>query len=112
LDAGDYLNRFFIAFSKSKKTLDLTDITLESTIVNYLNSTDEIYINVPNTIDVKQVYLINLLGQTVKSWNISNMLNISSNEFKIPVKNIAEGAYIIKVETNSSTINKRIIVKQ
>ena len=40
------------------------------------------------------------------------MPNISGNEFKIPVKNIADGAYIIKVESNTSTINKKIIIKQ
>ena len=62
--------------------------------------------------NVKQVYLINLLGQTVKSWNITNMPRISTHEFKIPVKNISEGNYIIRVETSTNTINKRIIITQ
>ncbi|MCK5400494.1 MAG: T9SS type A sorting domain-containing protein, partial [Flavobacteriaceae bacterium] len=112
LDPQYYLDRFFITFVQDEASLDITDTVLENTIVNYLNNTDEIYINVPNTIDVKQVYLINLLGQTVKSWNITNMPNLSSNEFKIPVKNVASGAYIIKVVTDTSTINKKIIIKQ
>ena len=112
LDAGDYVNRFFITFSKAQNRLDIIDTELDNAIVNYLNSTDEIYINIPESIDVKQVYLINLLGQTIKSWKTANMLNISSNEFKIPVKNISEGNYIIKVETSTGTINKKIIVTQ
>ncbi|MCH7524846.1 MAG: T9SS type A sorting domain-containing protein, partial [Bacteroidetes bacterium] len=82
------------------------------TIVNYLNSSGEIYIHVPKAINVKQVYLINLLGQIVKSWNITNTPNISNNEFKIPVKNISEGNYIIRVETNRRTINKMVIITQ
>ena len=113
LDAAEYLDRFYITFTKAQNNLlDIIDNELEQAIVNYLNSSNEIYINVPDAIDVKQVYLVNLIGQTVKSWNITNMPNISGNEFKIPVKNIADGAYIIKVESNTSTINKKIIIKQ
>lgn len=111
LDAGEYLNRFFIAFTKAQnKLLDITDNELENSIVNYLNSTDEIYVQVPDAVAVKQVYLINIIGQTVRSWNITNMPNISNKEFRIPVENISGGTYIIKVETNTSTINKKIII--
>jgi hypothetical protein len=112
LDAGEYLNRFHITFTKAQNKLDFIDSEVENTIVNYLNSSNEIYIRVSDAIDVKQVYLINLLGQTVKSWNITNMPSISNNEFRIPVKNIAEGNYIIRLETNTSTINKKVIVTQ
>ncbi len=119
IDADDYLDRFYITFKQEEINNDddddsviETDDDFTQTIVNYLNSSGEIYIHVPNTVDVKQVYLINLLGQTVRSWNITNMPNLSSDEFKIPVKNISDGSYIIKVLTNTNTINKKVIIKQ
>jgi hypothetical protein len=54
--------------------------------------------------------LTNLLGQKVKSWNMSEIPNSSNNEFRIPVNTISEGYYIIKVETNSTTIRKKVII--
>ena len=57
---------------------------------------------------MQQVYLINILGQSLKAWNATN--TPMRHEFTIPVKNVSEGAYIIKVETDSGTINKKVIV--
>ena len=78
-------------------------------IVNYLNDTNEIYIKTPLNINAKQVYLINMIGQSIRSWNITN--TPMGYEFKIPVKNVSDGNYIIKLETNASSINKKIIIK-
>lgn len=63
----------------------------------------------PSSINVKQIYLININGQTVGSWNSTNQP--LSNEIRIPVKNISEGNYIVKVETNYSSYNKKIIIR-
>ena len=113
LDAGEYLNRFYITFKGAEEEEIITvEDELENTIVNYLNNSNEIYVHVPNDINVKQVYLINILGQTINSWNTTNTPNIASKEFKIPVKNLSEGNYIIKVETETNTINKKVIVTQ
>ena len=66
--------------------------------------------NTPNDIYVKQVYLLNILGQTIKTWNATNSASFSSNEIKIPVKGVSEGSYIIKVETSKGSINKKIVI--
>ncbi|PWI31542.1 hypothetical protein DI383_02425 [Flavobacteriaceae bacterium LYZ1037] len=110
LDAGSHADRYFIAF-KNDATLNTVDEEFSNVIVNYLNATNEIYINVPNALEIKQVYLINMLGQTVKSWNKTNAP--LSHECKIPVRKISEGTYIIKVRTSDNKlINKKIVVKQ
>jgi len=119
LNADDYIDRFYIAFKQEEVLVDeeITDDDMEAetgddlaqSIINYLTSTDEIYAHIPDTEFVKQVYLINLLGQTVTSWSATD-INFS-NEFKIPVKNISGGTYIIIVETNVNFINKKIIIK-
>ena len=112
LDVGDYLNRFYITFDKDSTTLDIEDEQLlenEQVIINFLNNSDELYIKAPNNVDIKQIYLINIIGQSVRSWNITNIP--MSNEMRIPVKNISQGNYIVKVETNYNTVNKKIIIK-
>ena len=109
LDANHYSNRFFIAFQQNGSTLSIEDIDDQTITVNYLSSTNEIYVKTINSIEIRQIYLINMIGQTVKSWNTTN-LPMSNNEIRIPVSNISEGNYILKVETNGSTINKKVII--
>ena len=119
IDAADYLNRFFISFQAPEVDENPIDddeietspiVEVVNTSINYLNKSNEIFIQVPNTVNVKHVYLINLLGQTVNSWNALNA--DFSNEIKIPVKNISNGVYIISVKTNTGIINKKVLVRQ
>jgi len=108
LESDDYLNRFYLAF-KDESTLSNSTQELQQPTVQYLNNTNEIYINAPNFIEVNNVYLINVVGQSVKYWS-QKTIGLS-NTIKIPVTNISEGVYIIKVETNIGIISKKIIVK-
>jgi hypothetical protein len=110
LGANEYLNRFFITFQPSEALSNLDTNPEDLATVSYLNDTDEIYINIPNALQLKQVHLYNIIGQKVKTWNVTN-LPVLSNELHIPVRNISEGAYIVKVETNSGTLNKKVIIK-
>ena len=108
LDAQDYLNRFYITFMQSE-ILSTIDNALENIGVFFINNTQEILVQTPNNIDVEEVYLINMLGQTVKSWNTKNLS--LSDELRIPVKQISEGNYIVKVLTTAGITTKKIIVK-
>ncbi|EMQ93778.1 hypothetical protein D778_01525 [Xanthomarina gelatinilytica] len=110
LDAGNHANRYFIAF-KEDATLNTPIEEFSNVVVNYLNATNEVYINVPTSVDIKQVYLVNMLGQTVKSWNATNAP--LAHECRLPVKNVSEGNYIIKVRTaDNKLINKKVIIMQ
>ena len=108
LEKGNYKNRFYIAF-KPDATLSTIDQEFKEIHVKYLQKTDEIYVKIPASIEVRQVYLINIAGQAVKSWNMTNMT--FGQEFKIPVKDVSEGNYIIKVETSTNSYNKKMIIK-
>ena len=119
IDADEYLNRFFIAFKGAEVDENPIDddeietspiVEVVNTSINYLNKSNEIFIQVPNTVNVKHVYLINLLGQIENSWNALN--SDFYNEIKIPVKNISNGVYIISVKTNTGIINKKVLVRQ
>jgi hypothetical protein len=50
-----------------------------------------------------------MAGQTVASWNATNLP--LSDKIRIPVKNLSDGNYIIKVETKETTYNKKVIIK-
>ncbi|WP_033961693.1 BspA family leucine-rich repeat surface protein [Psychroserpens jangbogonensis] len=108
LEAGNYSDRFFLVFQEDS-TLSTIDNVLKDIMANYLQTNNEIYIKTPSSIQVKQVYLINIAGQVVGSWNAANLP--LSDEIRIPVKNVSEGNYILKVETNYTTYNKKIIIK-
>ncbi|WMI70016.1 HYR domain-containing protein [Mangrovimonas sp. YM274] len=107
LEPGNYPNRFYITF-QDNNALSLEEVNKEIITINYLNSSQNIYIKTPQHINVKQVYLTNIIGQTIKSWNATN--TTISSEFKIPVKKIADGNYIIKVVTNQGTYNKKVVI--
>jgi hypothetical protein len=109
LETGDYLNRFNITFSKNN-SLSTEDDQLSNIGLNYLQSSKEIFIKTANDITVKQVYLLNILGQTIKTWNATNSASFSSNEIKLPVKGVSEGSYIIQVETSKGSTNKKIVI--
>ncbi|WP_211363086.1 LamG-like jellyroll fold domain-containing protein [Gelidibacter salicanalis] len=108
LDTGNYDNRFYLAFSEDN-TLSLADEDLKIAIVKYLQQTDEIYIKTPAAITVQKVSLINIIGQTVQAWDASN--TTLSNDMKIPVKNLPDGSYIVKIQTTTGTLNKKLIIK-
>ncbi|WP_417875684.1 HYR domain-containing protein [Winogradskyella sediminis] len=108
LEVGEYNNRFYLAFEEDSSLSTIED-EFEDVMVRYLHDSDEIYVKTPSSVQVKQLYLINVAGQTVASWNATNLP--MSNEIKIPVKHISQGTYILKAETDTSTFNKKIIVK-
>ncbi|EPR70595.1 putative internalin [Winogradskyella psychrotolerans RS-3] len=108
LEAGTYSDRFFLVFQEDV-TLSTIKEEFKDIMVRYLHDTDEIYVKTPPSVAVKQLYLINVAGQTIASWNTTNLP--MSDEIKIPVKHISEGTYIIKAETKTSTFNKKIIIK-
>jgi hypothetical protein len=47
------------------------------------------------------------LGQSKGTWNISGE---SQTNFQIPVSNYGEGVYIMKFNSNTGSINRKIIL--
>ena len=109
LDAGEYLNRFYIAFH-NEDTLGTVEQTTNNTIVNYLNDTDEIFINTYGKFSIDSIQLLNILGQEVMSWET---LDESNGIVRIPVINkLALGNYIIRVKgTRGEILTKKVIIK-
>ncbi|WP_323789520.1 LamG-like jellyroll fold domain-containing protein, partial [Psychroserpens sp.] len=109
LAIGDYFNRFFVTFS-SEDTLSTSEEIQSQTIINYLNASHEIYVKTNNVSEVKKISLINILGQEIQIWNRPANYIVDSS-IRIPVKQLSEGTYIIKVQTNNSTFNSKVVIK-
>ena len=109
LETGIYLNRFYLVF-KNDETNQLSNIpNSDNIILEYYNRSNEISISVPKNINIKQVGLLNILGQRVKAWNATNAP--MSQELRLKVGNLSAGNYIIQLETDSNElVNKKIIV--
>uniref|UniRef100_UPI0019539033 LamG domain-containing protein n=1 Tax=Psychroserpens algicola TaxID=1719034 RepID=UPI0019539033 len=109
LDADTYLDRFYVTFS-SEDALSVTDDDLSQAMINYLNSTQEVYVKIPRISEVKDIQFINVLGQTIHSWNVLQEYELDG-AIRIPLKQISEGTYIIKVNTLSSSHAAKVLVK-
>ena len=110
LEPSNYQNRFFITFSNDT-ALSISDTTESSTDqLNYLTASHEIYINSTQPMEIENVYLLNILGQTVLTWEKQEFNTIRGNELRIPVKIVPEGPYVIQVKTHNSVRNKRVII--
>ncbi|WP_411768945.1 HYR domain-containing protein [Winogradskyella sp. A3E31] len=108
LEPDYYADRFFITF-KASSTLSDDEIVKDDLVyVAYLDASKDIYIKIPNKV-AKKVNLINVLGQTVRTWD-SGLEEYYSNAYRIPVSGLPSGTYILKVETDSSTLSKKIII--
>ena len=109
LENGNYLDRFYVVFTPGSTLSNDDPTNTQNIIVSYLNNSNDIYIKTPLDINVKQVSLINILGQTVMTWNSTD--HEFTNEFKLPVRNVSNGNYIIKVETDiTDPISKKLII--
>uniref|UniRef100_UPI00345D3B0A LamG-like jellyroll fold domain-containing protein n=1 Tax=uncultured Psychroserpens sp. TaxID=255436 RepID=UPI00345D3B0A len=110
LEPNTYLNRFYITFTASEDTLSTSEEIKSQTIINYLNSTREIYVKTPNIFEVNEIRLINLLGQEVQVWKHIQEYFIGTT-IRIPTENLSEGTYIIEVNTEKTSYNTKAVIK-
>ena len=86
------------------------NLEIDTTRVSYLNNSKEIYINALDISSIEKIEIINLIGQSIASWEAQEFVT-SSHEIRIPAHKIADGAYIIKVFKAASTLNKKVVIK-
>ena len=107
LSAGVYGNRFEIVL-KSKTALESEKMEaayIDDMVSIYLNNADAtLFINKSKAIEIKEIYINNMLGQQLQS--IKNSLD--KQTIQIPF-NVRSGVYIINVKTNDGTISEKVI---
>jgi len=108
LPIGTLENRFSLRFTSSALGVNDFDLTKE-VAVTYTNNDNTI--NIKNNLSdttIKSVELYNMLGQSIKSWDVKNDTQV---KIQIPINNISTGTYIVKVHTSKGDISKKIIIQ-
>lgn len=109
LPAGEYLNRFSIVFDNpDTTTLGVDDNELADSIQVFYNSDSKnIIILNPRLLEIDNLELFNILGQSVLLED-----NIQSNDYsEIAVPKLSSGTYIINISTKTGKISKKVLVK-
>jgi hypothetical protein len=108
LPTGDYPDRFSIKFTS--ETLNNDDFE-EATNGILIFTDSNNFLNIKNnTLNViaKTVHLFNILGQNVATWNVENE---EQQNIKIPVEKFQSGTYIVKIQTDSGLLSKKVIIQ-
>lgn len=108
LGAGYYDGRFELVFKNQNQSLGTDDDILnkEKIDVRYANAIDKVVLLNPHGLEVKDIQIFNLLGQEV--YNIEEIKTGNMTEYN--VENLSSGAYIIKLNTVSGSVSKKVLV--
>ncbi|MEH6538402.1 MAG: immunoglobulin-like domain-containing protein [Psychroserpens sp.] len=110
LEIDDYIDRFFITFQPTS-TLTTNEFTDEQPTIMYLNTSEEIFIQLPDAISAKSLSLFNTIGQEVHKWTTTDLERLN-NEIRLKTRFISEGIYVLKlILTDNRITNKKIIIK-
>lgn len=108
LPVGVYSNRFQITFKDANALATNTSIKNSFSIVQ--NNTNQLLsIANPNSIDVKEVILYDVLGKLI--FDKSDLVTKTLYEF--PTNSLSDGIYIVKLKTiDGQSISQKIIVEK
>jgi putative surface-exposed virulence protein len=108
LNAGEYLNRFELTFSKSQKTLDVDKAAENNPIdVYFSNERKSIVISNSNSRLIKSVELLNILGQSLFKFDKES----NQNNIEYKTNQIQTGAYIVQITTEYGKFSKKILIQ-
>ncbi|SHH75679.1 T9SS type A sorting domain-containing protein, partial [Winogradskyella jejuensis] len=109
LNAGYYDNRFEIVFyNPNAESLGSDDniINQDKLDVLYANNTDKVVLINPHNLHVTDIQIFNILGQ-----HVVDIKNIKSgNQTEYNVGKLSSGPYIIKLNTVSGSVSKKILI--
>ena len=107
LPIGTFDTRFSLRFTNS--ALGVNDFDLNKEILVFFTNNDDMITINNNLLDatVQTVDLYNMLGQSIRTWEVKNN---NQSKIQIPVNNVSTGTYIVKVHTSKGDISKKIII--
>ncbi len=110
LETDDYSDRFFLTFQPTSTVITNAFTDTQPSIM-YLNTSEEIYVQLSHAMHAKSISLINTIGQDARKW-ITTDLERVNNVSRLKPRYISEGIYIVKLTTTNNRItHKKIIIK-
>ncbi|WP_343328816.1 T9SS type A sorting domain-containing protein [Polaribacter staleyi] len=110
LKTGTYTDRFVLAFvAVDDTTLSLEDdILTKQTSIFADNKNHNIVISKNQEVNINNVELYDILGKEVILWNIKEQKETYQLEIR---KQIPTGIYIVKMNTDKGTMNKKVVIE-
>lgn len=106
LPTGEYTDRFFITFTS--QTLSNPEVNENEYLISVYGTSDgKLTIENKTNIEIEAVKVYNLLGAQIFNFEVEN----SKEELNFNISKLAKAVYIIAVETEKGTINKKIIIE-
>ncbi len=104
--AGSFTDRFKVIF-QDPETLSTQDLTNDNTLIYVNQPEDKLFVKQLYE-QIKQLSIINLLGQTIKTYtNLSNQ----ALENGVNISDLNKGVYLIRLtKYNDQAINKKVII--
>ena len=106
LTAGSYADRFEITFANGQ-ALSTDTVENNALQVYFSNENESIIVHNPNALQLKSVEVLNILGQSVLKFESDTKEKYITHK----TKNMATGAYIIKLNTTTGVISKKVLVQ-
>ncbi|SEG41602.1 LamG-like jellyroll fold domain-containing protein [Flavobacterium urumqiense] len=116
IPSGENNDRFSLCFKQktkkekeeSKDEKDKKNKKSDDIKVTNLQGKNAIMINNKSAItNLQKVILYNMNGQSIATWEIESQ---SQQNIQLPIKNLSSGIYIVRIQTTSGDISKKIIV--
>lgn len=116
ITSGENNDRFSLCFKQktkkekeeSKDEKDKKNKKSDDIKVTNLQGKNAIEINNKSAItNLQKVILYNMNGQSIATWEIENQ---SQQNIQLPIKNLSSGIYIVRIQTTSGDISKKIII--
>jgi hypothetical protein len=104
-EIGTFNNRFEIIF-EAGEALSTEDQDYQYNLIYFNNDTNKLFVKGLQS-DVKNVQIINMLGQTVKEFNKVQAQTLNNG---LEISNLTTGAYVIYLKTDSIFKTKKIII--
>ena len=107
LPIGEYNNRFSLRFTNTALDDNNSDLLNGLEIFVDANNILNIRNNRTNLI-VKEVTFFNILGQSVKKWNVTNQ---TQSSILLDVQNVPSGVYIVNLKTTDGVLSRKVLIK-
>ena len=110
LPIGLYETRFSLRFINPNALLATADLDPKKLInIAFANSNNNLTIENNNkNLIVNTVTLFNILGQNLHTWELENE---SQTNMEIPIINYGTGTYVVKIQTSTGSVSKKIFIK-
>lgn len=107
LESGIYKDRFFVTFNEGKSLSTGKKDALQSLLV-YVNSYKQLYVNTNSRTQVQRIEVYNSLGILQL---VYDTLDFDQEEYLLKVSNLSASIYIVRIETDKGIVSKKVLIR-